>query len=161
MGVKMLLPAEIATAAESGDPDAVRAWLDGKPDGCRACINEYDEYGCTLLIACSMSANQPDRRAALQKETSQRDALLGAVKVHDACDEQRGSVLVVVVYTCAAAIWLAIEPRSHGVQISALCRSHDFCWEDHTAASNLWVRLLSSCSTYATAQRESAVQPKA
>ena len=51
MGVKMVLPAEIATAAESGDPDAVRAWLDGKPDGGRACINDYDEYGCTLLIA--------------------------------------------------------------------------------------------------------------
>ena len=45
VGVKMVLPAEIVTAAETADLDAVRAWLDGKPDGGRACINEYDEYG--------------------------------------------------------------------------------------------------------------------
>ena len=70
----MVLPAEIATAAENGDLDAVRAWLDGKPDGGRACINEYDEYGCTLLIACSMSANQPDRRVALARLLLERGA---------------------------------------------------------------------------------------
>ena len=74
MGVKMVLPAEIVTAAESGDLDAVRAWLDGKPDGGRACINEYDEYGCTLLIACSLSANHPDRRVALARLLLERGA---------------------------------------------------------------------------------------
>ena len=74
MGVKMVLPAEIVTAAETADLDAVRAWLDGKPDGGRACINEYDEYGCTLLIACSLSANHPDRRVALARLLLERGA---------------------------------------------------------------------------------------
>ena len=70
----MVLPAEIVTAAETADLDAVRAWLDGKPDGGRACINEYDEYGCTLLIACSLSANHPDRRVALARLLLERGA---------------------------------------------------------------------------------------
>ena len=70
----MVLPAEIATAAESGDPDAVRAWLDGKPDGGRACINEYDEYGCTLLISCVMHASHPLRRVALARLLLERGA---------------------------------------------------------------------------------------
>ena len=74
MGVKMVLPAEIVTAAETADLDAVRAWLDGKPDGGRACINEHDEYGCTLLIACSLSANHPDRRVALARLLLERGA---------------------------------------------------------------------------------------
>ena len=69
--------------------------------------------------------------AALQKETSQRDALLGAASVHDACDEQSASEIVVVVYPFATAVRLIVEPRSHGVQISGLCRGRDFCWEDH------------------------------
>ena len=70
----MVLPAEIVTAAETADLDAVRAWLDGKPDGGRACINEYDEYGCTLLIACSLSENHPDRRVALARLLLERGA---------------------------------------------------------------------------------------
>ena len=74
MGVKMVLPAEIVTAAETADLDAVRAWLDGKPDGGRACINEYDEYGCTLLIACSLSANHLDRSVALARLLLERGA---------------------------------------------------------------------------------------
>jgi hypothetical protein len=74
VGVKMVLPAEIATAAESGDLDAVRAWLDGKPDGGRACINEYDEYGCTLLISCVMHASHPLRRVALARLLLERGA---------------------------------------------------------------------------------------
>ena len=73
--------------------------------------------------------------AALQKETSQRDALLGAASVHDACDEQSASEIVVVVYPFATAVRLIVEPRSHGVQISGLCRGHDFCWEDHFTPS--------------------------
>ena len=70
----MVLPAEIATAAESGDLDAVRAWLDGKPDGGRACINDYDEYGATLLIACVMHANRPEQRVALTRLLLERGA---------------------------------------------------------------------------------------
>ena len=70
----MVLPAEIVTAAETADLDAVRAWLDGKPDGGRACINEHDEYGCTLLIACSLSDNHPDRRVALARLLLERGA---------------------------------------------------------------------------------------
>ena len=70
----MVLPAEIVTAAETADLDAVRAWLDGKPDGGRACINEYDEYGCTLLIACSLSDNHPDQRVALARLLLERGA---------------------------------------------------------------------------------------
>ena len=74
MRVKMVLPAEIVTAAETADLDAVRAWLDGKPDGGRACINEHDEYGCTLLISCVMHTNHPDRRVALARLLLERGA---------------------------------------------------------------------------------------
>ena len=70
----MVLPAEIVTAAETADLDAVRAWLDGKPDGGRACINEHDEYGCTLLISCVMHTNHPDRRVALARLLLERGA---------------------------------------------------------------------------------------
>ena len=71
----MVLPAEIATAAEvSGDVDAVRTWLDSQPDGGRACINDYDEYGATLLISCVMHINHPDRRVALARLLLERGA---------------------------------------------------------------------------------------
>ena len=70
----MVLPAAIATAAESADLDAVRAWLDGKPDGGREAINDYDEYGCTLLIACVMHANRPEQRVALARLLLERGA---------------------------------------------------------------------------------------
>ena len=74
MGVKMVLPADVATAAESGDVDAVRTWLDSQPDGGRERINEHDEYGATLLIACVMHANHPDRRVALARLLLERGA---------------------------------------------------------------------------------------
>ena len=70
----MVLPAEIVTAAETADLDAVRAWLDGKPDGGRACINDYDEYGCTLLISCVMHDTHHDRRVALARLLLERGA---------------------------------------------------------------------------------------
>ena len=70
----MVLPAEIATAAENGELDAVRAWLDGKPDGGRACINDYDDFGCTLLIACVMHASRPEQRVALARLLLERGA---------------------------------------------------------------------------------------
>ena len=75
MGVKMVIPTDVATAAElSADVDAVRTWLDSKPDGGRACINDYDEYGCTLLISCVMHTNHPDRRVALARLLLERGA---------------------------------------------------------------------------------------
>ena len=52
----------------------MRAWLDGKPDGGRACINDYDEYGATLLISCVMHINHPDRRVALARLLLERGA---------------------------------------------------------------------------------------
>ena len=70
----MVLPAEIATAAETADLDAVRAWLDNQPDGGRERINEHDEYGCTLLISCVMHTNHPDRRVALARLLLERGA---------------------------------------------------------------------------------------
>ena len=75
MGVKIVIPTDVATAAElSADVDAVRTWLDSKPDGGRACINDYDEYGCTLLISCVMHTNHPDRRVALARLLLERGA---------------------------------------------------------------------------------------
>ena len=71
----MVIPTDVATAAElSADVDAVRTWLDSKPDGGRACINDYDEYGCTLLISCVMHTNHPDRRVALARLLLERGA---------------------------------------------------------------------------------------
>ena len=70
----MVLPADVATAAESGDVDAVRTWLDSQPDGGRERINDYDDFGCTLLIACVMHANHPDRRVALARLLLERGA---------------------------------------------------------------------------------------
>ena len=71
----MVIPTDVATAAElSADVDAVRTWLDSKPDGGHACINDYDEYGCTLLISCVMHTNHPDRRVALARLLLERGA---------------------------------------------------------------------------------------
>ena len=70
----MVLPAEIATAAETGDLDAVRAWLDNQPDGGRERINDYDDFGCTLLIACVMHTSRPEQRVALARLLLERGA---------------------------------------------------------------------------------------
>ena len=83
------------------------------------------------MVVVHVSSTAVHVGTALQKETSQRDALLVAASVHDACDEQRGSVLVVFVYPFATAVRLTVEPRPHGVYISALRRGRDVCWEDH------------------------------
>ena len=70
----MVIPTDVMTAAEGGNIDAVRTWLDGKPDGGRACINDYDEYGCTLLISCVMHDTHHDRRVALARLLLERGA---------------------------------------------------------------------------------------
>ena len=70
----MVLPADVATAAESGDVDAVRTWLDSQPDGGRERINDYDDFGCTLLIACVMHTSRPEQRVALARLLLERGA---------------------------------------------------------------------------------------
>ena len=70
----MSLPQEVADAAEAGNLDAVRSWLDSRPADGGDWVNSRDENGWTLLLCCVMPDTSKPPHADLLRLLLRRGA---------------------------------------------------------------------------------------
>ena len=78
----MSLPGEVADAAEAGNLDAVRSWLDGRPADGGDWVNSRDENGWTLLLCCVMPDTSKPPHADLLRLLLRRGADVNLCATH-------------------------------------------------------------------------------